>query len=611
MVMSDKDGFDPAAFLATMSTKPGVYRMLDKQQKVIYVGKARNLKKRLSSYFRKTGLSARILTLVNKIARIEIINTRTESEALLLENDLIKNLNPRYNILFRDDKSYPYICLTRHEFPRLKIFRGKTDARKGTFFGPFPSTGSIRYTINHLQRVFQLRNCEDAAMKNRSRACLQYQIKRCTGPCVGHTDSHSYKNQTEQARLFLNGDSDMLIEQQIVLMQNYADQLNFEQAAIIRDKIEMLRRITEKQFVTGFQSDIDILACVVQQDICCIQLFMIRNGTSLGNKPFISRVKLSSKPDELLQTFVMQHYSRHLPPPEIIISHALPDQNLVITTLSDLHSCKIKISATVRDKRKRALENAMNNAHQALQTHLLSASHLYKRFQSLVETLQLETPPDRIECFDISHTMGEQTKASCVVFGSEGVIKAEYRCYNIKGINPGDDYAAIRQVLEKRYGKRRYDASQLPDLVLIDGGKGQLKIALDVFSKLNLFQVKLNLRVFGIAKGVERKAGYEDIIDEDLSTLPIKSDSPARLLIQQIRDEAHRFALSGHRKARAKRRKASRLEQIPGIGVRKRQLLLNTFGGLQGVQSAGVEELIKIKGINRETAQAIYDSFHA
>ena len=611
MVMSDKDGFDPAAFLATMSTKPGVYRMLDKQQKVIYVGKARNLKKRLSSYFRKTGLSARILTLVNKIARIEIINTRTESEALLLENDLIKNLNPRYNILFRDDKSYPYICLTRHEFPRLKIFRGKTDARKGTFFGPFPSTGSIRYTINHLQRVFQLRNCEDAAMKNRSRACLQYQIKRCTGPCVGHTDSHSYKNQTEQARLFLNGDSDILIEQQIVLMQNYADQLNFEQAAIIRDKIEMLRRITEKQFVTGFQSDIDILACVVQQDICCIQLFMIRNGTSLGNKPFISRVKLSSKPDELLQTFVMQHYSRHLPPPEIIISHALPDQNLVITTLSDLHSCKIKISATVRDKRKRALENAMNNAHQALQTHLLSASHLYKRFQSLVETLQLETPPDRIECFDISHTMGEQTKASCVVFGSEGVIKAEYRCYNIKGINPGDDYAAIRQVLEKRYGKRRYDASQLPDLVLIDGGKGQLKIALDVFSKLNLFQVKLNLRVFGIAKGVERKAGYEDIIDEDLSTLPIKSDSPARLLIQQIRDEAHRFALSGHRKARAKRRKASRLEQIPGIGVRKRQLLLNTFGGLQGVQSAGVEELIKIKGINRETAQAIYDSFHA
>ncbi len=609
--MNDQDSFNSAAFLATVSTKPGVYRMLDKRQKVIYVGKARNLKKRLSSYFRKTGLSTRILTLVGKIAQIEVINTRTESEALLLENDLIKNLNPHYNILFRDDKSYPYICLTSHEYPRLKVYRGKTNARKGTFFGPFPSAGSIRYTINHIQRMFQLRNCEDSAMKNRSRACLQYQINRCTGPCVGHTDSTHYNKQVEQARMFLEGESDLLMDQQVALMEQCSTQLDFEQAAAIRDKIETLRHVTEKQFVTGFQSDIDILACAVQQDVCCIQLFMIRNGTSLGNKPFISRVKLSSKPEDLLQTFIMQHYSRHPPPREIIISHALPDQELVANTLDAIHESRIKLSPTVRDKRKKALENATNNAEQALKTHLLSASHLNKRFQSLVDEFQLEQAPERIECFDISHTMGEHTKASCVVFGNEGAIKSEYRCYNINNITPGDDYAAMKQVLERRYSKRKHDASLLPDLVLIDGGKGQLHRALDVFETLNLFEVKLNLRVYGVAKGVERKAGYEDIIDESFSTLTIKLDSPALLLIQQIRDEAHRFAITGHRKARARRRKTSRLEEIPGIGAKKRQMLLNTFGGLQGVQSAGVEELMQIKGINRETAQSIYDSFHA
>jgi excinuclease ABC subunit C len=609
--MNDLQKFDSAAFLATVSTKPGVYRMLDNQQKVIYVGKARNLKKRLSSYFRKTGLSTRILTLVSKIARIEVINTRTESEALLLENDLIKNLNPYYNILFRDDKSYPYICLTNHEFPRLRIFRGKTDPAKGTFFGPFPSAGSIRYTINHIQRMFQLRNCEDSSMKNRSRACLQYQIKRCTGPCVGHTDQQSYSQQVDQARMFLQGESNALIEQQIENMERCSVELDFEQAASIRDRIEMLRRVTEKQFVTGFKSDIDILACAVKQDVCCIQLFMIRNGTSLGNKPFISRVKLLAQEEDLLQSFIMQHYSRHPSPAEIIVSHALPDKAVVEAALTEIHGSKVKISPVVRDKRKRALENALNNANQALESHLLSASHLNKRYQSLIEDLQLEQPPERIECFDISHTMGDQTRASCVVFGRDGAIKSEYRCYNIKDITAGDDYAAMKQVLGRRYIKRQHDATLLPDLILIDGGKGQLNMALQVFEALNLFDVKHNLRVFGVAKGVERKAGYEDIIDEELKTLAIRLDSPALLLIQQIRDEAHRFAITGHRKARAKQRKTSRLEEIPGIGTRKRQLLLNTFGGLQGVKAAGVEELMQIKGINRETAQTIYDSFHA
>jgi len=372
----------------------------------------------------------------------------------------------------------------------------------------------------------------------------------------------------------------------------------------------MLRRVTEKQYVTGFSTDIDILACEVQQDVCCIQLFMIRNGTSLGNKPFINRVKLDASSAELIETFIIQHYSRHPIPNEIIVSHELPNRALLLRTLSQLSNTKVRLSSAVRDKRRHALESALNNAKQALESYLLSASLLSKRFQSLVENLHLEKAPERIECFDISHTMGESTRASCVVFGQDGAIKSEYRSYNIKGIQGGDDYAAIKQVLERRYGKRQHSAELLPDLVLIDGGKGQLHTALEVFKKLNIFATKQNIRVLGVAKGPKRKSGYEEIIDENYAVLSIKLDSPALLLIQQIRDEAHRFAITGHRKARAKKRNTSRLEQISGIGAKRRQLLLNKFGGLQGVQGAGIEELMQIKGINRETAQTIYDTFH-
>jgi excinuclease ABC subunit C len=608
--MKQQRDFDHKGFLATVSSKPGVYRMLDRHDKVIYVGKAKNLKKRLSSYFRKTGLSTRIISLVNNINSIEVINTRTESEALLLENDLIKNLNPRYNILFRDDKSYPYICLSNHDFPRLTVFRGKPDRRKGTFYGPFPSAGSIRYTINHVQRMFQLRNCEDSALSNRTRACLQYQIKRCTGPCVGHTDKESYRLQIEQAQMFLEGKSNELIDQQIALMEKYSTDLEFEQAAQIRDRIETLRRVTEKQFVTDFNGDIDIIACELRQDFSCIQLFMIRNGTSLGNKPFFNRAKLDTDPASLIETFIMQHYSNHPAPAEIIVSHDLENTELLTESLHLLSHSRVRIAHNVRGKRQRALESAIANAKQALESYLLSASLLSKRFQNLVEVLHLEGPPERIECFDISHTMGESTKASCVVFGNEGAIKNEYRRYNINDIQPGDDYAAMRQVLDRRYSKRQNSPEQLPDLILIDGGKGQLGVAMDVLESLNILNVKENLRVFGIAKGVERRAGYEEIIDEEMTALNFPMDSPALLLIQQIRDEAHRFAITGHRQARAKTRRKSRLEEIPGIGIKKRQLLLNTFGGLQGVQAAGVEELMQIKGINRETAQAIYDTLH-
>ena len=608
--MNNHSNFDHKAFLDTVNSKPGVYRMIDRNDRVIYVGKAKNLKKRLASYFRQTGLSTRIMSLVNNIHKIEVINTRTESEALLLENDLIKNLNPRYNILFRDDKSYPYICLTRHEFPRLKVFRGKPDKRKGTFFGPFPSAGSIRYTINHVQRMFQLRNCEDSALSNRTRACLQYQIKRCTGPCVGHTDRASYQRQIEQAQMFLEGRSNQLIDQQIELMEDFSRGLEFEQAAQVRDRIETLRRVTEKQFVTNFDGDIDIIACEMQQDFSCIQLFMIRNGTSLGNKPFYNRARLDTDAASLLESFIIQHYSNHPAPPEIIVSHELENSELLAESLHQLNHSRVRIVHNVRDKRRRALENAINNAKQALESYLLSASMLSKRYQNLVEILHLENPPERIECFDISHTMGESTKASCVVFGKEGAMKNEYRRYNIKDIQAGDDYAAMRQVLQRRYEKRRNSPEQLPDLILIDGGKGQLGVAIEVLEALNIPTVKENLRVFGVAKGAERRAGYEDILDEEMSALNFPLDSPGLLLIQQIRDEAHRFAITGHRQARAKTRSKSRLEEIPGIGARKRQILLNTFGGLQGVKAAGVEELMQIRGINRETAQAIYDSFH-
>jgi excinuclease ABC subunit C len=609
--MPDNTLFDPDSFLKTVNGLPGVYRMIDNKHQVIYVGKAKNLKKRLASYFRKTGLSTKTLSLVNHIHHIETINTRTESEALILENDLIKNLNPRYNILFRDDKSYPYIHLTRHAFPRLKVYRGVTTSSKGHFFGPFPGVAAIRYTINHLQRIFKLRNCEDAVFKNRSRPCLQYQIKRCTAPCVGLVNEQDYQQQIAQAELFLKGKNEILISNQIKLMEKAATELQFEKAAEYRDNIEQLRKVNEKQFVTGFESNIDVIACVLQQEYSCIQVFMIRNGTSLGNKPFFIRIKLDSNAAEILETFLIQHYTRHPIPKEIIVNAPLHNRPLLQQTLTSIANSTVKIKDNVRDKRKRALEMAERNAREALQRHLLSTSNLNKRFQSLIEVINLQdNPPDRIECFDISHTMGEATKASCVVFDQEGARKSDYRIYNIRDIQQGDDYAAMRQVLTRRYDKLKQQPELMPDLILIDGGKGQLHSALDVMELLDIYNLKPHLRVLGIAKGPDRKAGYESIIDEEYNELDIPMDAPALLLIQQIRDEAHRFAITGHRKARAKTRNTSRLEEIPGIGAKRRQMLLQKFGGIQGVKSAGIEELMQIKGINRETAQIIYDNFH-
>ena len=610
IAISDKNEFDPQSYLKSVNNLPGVYRMFDKNNQVIYVGKAKDLKKRLSSYFRNTGLSTKTQSLVSHIRAIEVINTRTESEALLLENDLIKNLNPRYNILFRDDKSYPYIQLTAHDYPRLKVYRGATKSTKGQFFGPFPGAGAIRYTILHLQRIFKLRNCDDSMFKNRSRPCLQYQIKRCTAPCVEYVSKKEYQIQIHQAELFLKGQNEKLISDQVVLMEQASSKLEFEKAAEYRDNIEQLRTVNEKQFVTGFNTNIDIIACVLKQDYSCIQVFMIRSGTSLGNKPFFIRIKLDSTPAEILETFLIQHYSRHPVPNEIIVNEVLPNEAVLQQTLSNIALTKISIKSSVRDKRKHALAMAVKNAEQSLQRHLQSASNLNKRYQSLIEELNLQEAPQKMECFDISHTMGESTKASCVVFSQEGAVKSEYRLYNIRDIQHGDDYAAMRQVLTRRYDKLKQQPELLPDIIFIDGGKGQLHSALDVLESLDIFDIKASLRVIGIAKGASRRAGYESILDENYNNLNIPMDSPALLLIQQIRDEAHRFAITGHRKARAKTRRTSRLEDIPGIGAKRRQLLLQKFGGLQGVKSAGLQELMQIKGINRETAQVIYDNLH-
>ncbi len=602
--------FDHKAFLSTVSRMPGVYRMIDGNGQVIYVGKAGNLRNRLASYFRSSGLSPKTRSMVRHIQRIEVIQTRTESEALILENDLIKNLNPRYNILFRDDKSYPYIQLTDHEFPRLKVYRGPTRGRKGQFFGPFPNAGAIRYTIHHLQRLFRLRDCEDASFRGRTRPCLQYQIKRCTAPCVGLVSAEDYGRQIEQAELFLKGRNEQLISDQVALMEAAAEALEFEKAAEIRDHIEQLRRVTEKQFVTGFNQDLDVVACVMEQDSCCIQVFIIRGGTSLGNKPFFIRSKLDDQPQSVLESFLIQHYSRHPAPREILLNLEPDNPEALQQALGAVTGQTVALHHRLRGKRRQAVAMAERNAREALQRHLQSAGNLGRRYRSLVECLELDQAPQRIECFDISHTQGEETRASCVVFGPEGAIKSDYRLYRIQGIQPGDDYGAMRQVLTRRYGKMIEQPDSLPSLVLIDGGKGQLHAALEVLDGLGVLNKRPDLRVLGVAKGPERRSGFEQIIDERDRVLPIPLDAPALLLIQQIRDEAHRFAITGHRKARGRARTHSTLEDIPGVGARRRQLLLQKFGGLQGVKKAGIEELMQIRGINRETAQAIYDTFH-
>lgn len=607
---SERPDFDSSAFLKTVTSKPGVYRMLDDKQNVIYVGKARNLKNRLSSYFRNTGLTAKTRVMVSRIADIAVTITHTEGEALLLESNLIKELRPRYNVLMRDDKSYPYIYLSdKHAFPRISLHRGARN-KPGQYLGPYPSASSVRETINQLQKAFRIRQCEDPSFENRSRPCLQYQIKRCTAPCVGYISEKNYRRDIDHALLFLQGKSEQVIADLVKDMERAAEKHHYEMAAVYRDKITSLRKIAERQYISSDKGDIDVIACVTDGGQACVQVFYIRNGLNLGNRSYYPSLPDALSPEEVLGAFIPQFYLKRDVPGEIMVSASLEEAGLIEEMLSGQSGHKVRLSANVRGERAKWLQMALENARNSLKTRLISRSGIIKRFEALQDVLQLDDIPLRLECFDISHTQGESTVASCVVFTPEGAFKNDYRRYNITGIKGGDDYAAMRQALTRRYRIKKGQSLEdlkLPDILFIDGGKGQLRQAVDVFQELEIDSVLL----VGVAKGEGRKAGLEKLVFSDgRPELYLTIESAALNLVLQVRDEAHRFAISGHRAQRAKKRTASPLEDIQGLGPRRRQTLLKHFGGLQAISRAGVEDIAKIPGISKKLAQDIYDRFH-
>jgi excinuclease ABC subunit C len=599
--------FDPEPFLNNLAHCPGVYRMIGDQEELLYVGKARDLKKRVSSYFRQSGLGHRTAVIMNQTKQIEVTVTNTEAEALLLENNLIKQHRPRYNVSLRDDKSYPYIYVsTEQAFPRLAFHRGARRG-KGRYFGPYANAGAVRQTLNLLQKLFRVRQCDDSFFKSRTRPCLQFQIKRCTAPCVGLIEASEYQSDVEHAIQFLVGNSNKVIEALISSMENASKRLEFEQAAQFRDQIEAIRRVCERQYVSGERGDLDIVACAQRQGVVCVQVFNIRSGVNLGNKGFFPMVPGQLEEEALITAFLGQYYLDRLIPEQIIVSHTPAEKALLEEMLANKSGHHVTISYTVRGERARWLELANRNAQHMLSARIAIIGSQLKRFEALQETLDLEAIPNRMECFDISHTMGESTVASCVVFDQQGPVKSDYRRFNIEGIQAGDDYAALRQALTRRFKRVQQGEGRFPDILFIDGGKGQLKQAIEVLAELQI----AGLIVVGVAKGPDRRPGQETLVLNEIPTpLNLPSDSPALHLIQQLRDEAHRFAITGHRQRRAKARTHSPLEQIPGLGPKRRQSLLKHFGGLRGVSRAGIEELATVPGISSRLAQDIYDVFH-
>jgi excinuclease ABC subunit C len=598
--------FDAKAFLKTLTSRPGVYRMINAAGEVIYVGKARNLAKRVGSYFTRSVTSPKTRAMVSQIATVEVTVTRTENEALLLENNLIKEQRPRYNVLLRDDKSYPYIFLSADGFPRLAFHRGPK-REKGRYFGPFPSAGAVRDTLQLMQKLFRIRQCEDSFYRNRSRPCLQYQIKRCTAPCVGYVSEEAYAEDVRHAVMFLEGRDSQVIDELVVQMEQASKALDFERAALCRDQIANLRRAQERQYVSAAGGDIDIIVSDVRNGVGCVQVFFIRGGHHLGNKTFFPGHTQEADAAEVLSAFLPQYYLGKPLPNEVLVNHVLEEKEWLEAVLSEQAGRKVSISHNLRGDRARWLEMALTNLNVALTQRLVSKAGLRQRFEALQEGLGLDELPQRLECFDISHTQGEATVASCVVFDQEGPRKSDYRRFNIEDITPGDDYAAMHQALTRRYTRLKKGEGKLPDILFIDGGKGQLGQAREVMDELAVNEVTL----VGVAKGPERKAGLETLfLSGQREPITLPSDSPALHLIQQIRDEAHRFAITGHRQRRAKARGKSPLEDVPGIGAKRRRDLLNQFGGWQEVARAGVEDLAKVKGISPELAQRIYDAFH-
>lgn len=603
------DSFDSKTFLKNLTVSPGVYQMFDKRNELLYVGKAKNLKNRVSNYFRSQSPYSKTQALVNQIHHVEVIVTGTESEALLLECNLIKKYKPRYNVLLRDDKSYPYIYLSDHPlYPRLDFHRGPKRAN-GRYFGPYFSAFAVRETLRVLQKLFRIRQCDDNFFRSRTRPCLQYQILRCSGPCVNLISPEDYQQDLKRAILFLEGKNQTILDELAKKMEVASEELAFEQAARYRDQIILLRRIQEKQYMVRDAGDIDVIAISSRHGCSCVNVIPIRHGQILGNKSYFPHIPENCTNSEILSSFIAQFYltqsNDREPPAIILVNEHLPEQELLESTLGMQFNKRIHIQSSYRGDRAQWVAMALKNAEQALSNHLSNQNNLYRRFEALQGALNLENLPQRLECFDISHTMGEATVASCVVFDLKGPVKNAYRRFNIENITPGDDYAAMHQVLTRRYKRLKEGEGTLPDIIFIDGGRGQLHQAEKVLKELQVSGVML----IGIAKGELRKPGLETLwIAGHTEPLNLSSDSEALHLIQQIRDEAHRFAITGHRRQRGKARLESVLEQIPGVGPKRRRELLNRMGGLQEISRATVEDLAKIPGISLALAKRIYDT---
>ena len=599
--------FDAKVFVDSLPGRPGVYRMLDSDGQILYVGKARNLKSRVASYFQPSNVQPKVQALIAKTANMEVTITNSDTEALLLEYNLIKRHRPRFNVVLRDDKSFPYLHLeTNHEFPRLNFYRGSR-REPGKYFGPYPSAGAVRDTLQQLQKLFRIRNCDDTYFANRSRPCLQYQIQRCTAPCVGLVSKEHYARDVSAAIKVLEGRNDEVSEELGRRMDAAAERLDFEEAAQLRDQLAKLKVIQSQQIVTaGADHDADVIAIAAANGEYCAALMFVRAGRSLGSTTFFPKAPFADLP-EVLAAFVMQYYLERDAPAEIIVEQDFDEMQLLEATLTQRLTHKVRICSSVRGIRARWLEMMHTNAEQALNMRRLARAGIESSLEDLREAFDLEEAPNRLECFDISHTGGTDTVASCVVFGVEGPLKSDYRRFNISGIQPGDDYAAMYQALTRRYKRVRDGEIAKPDVLLIDGGKGQLAEAAKVLEELGVGGITL----IGVAKGVDRRAGQEQLflLGQDTPTI-LPPDSRALHLIQRVRDEAHRFAIAGHRKKRAKRHSQSILETIPGLGPVKRRELLKQFGGLQGILRAGIDDFIQIRGLGRELAQVIYEHLH-
>ena len=602
--------FDSKAYLSTLTSRPGVYQMYDADGELLYVGKAKNLKNRVTSYFRASGLTAKTMALVNRISDIQVTVTTTEVDALLLEHNLIKAHLPPYNISLKDDKSYPYIYLSSQDrWPRLGLHRGPK-RRKGEYFGPYPSAGAVRSTLHLLQKVLKVRQCQDSYFRNRSRPCLQYQIGRCSGPCVGMVSDEDYAEQVDKTVLFLKGKSQELMSRLADEMESASSDLRFEEAAERRDQLMQLQKVQSVQGIEGVRGNLDILAAVVAGGAACVQVLFIREARVLGSRTYYPPTRLDEDAAAVLEAFLPLFYlsGKQVIPNEIIVNQLPEGAGALSEALTFRAGRRVEVRARVRDARGRWLEMAQQTAETNLNAHLSGKQTMAGRLESLRRELDLDDPPARMECFDISHSSGEATVASCVVFDNTGPLKADYRKFNIEGIQAGDDYAAMQQALERRYKRLAAGEGRLPDILFIDGGKGQVAQARAVLDEYGIESV----RVLGVAKGTTRKAGFETLIDGDSGEESVlRGDNPALHLIQQIRDEAHRFAITGHRARRGKARRTSTLEGIPGVGAKRRRELLRHFGSAAGVSGARVEELRKVEGISSTLAQTIYDYLHS